>query len=85
MHGVAPPGAGAGHLLGAAAAGDSARLQAFSDGVFAFAATLLVVALEVPSTVLELEQVLLGFVPFTLSFGALIFIWSAHRAFFCSE
>jgi hypothetical protein len=41
-----------------------------------------VVALEVPSTVLELEQVLLGFVPFTLSFGALIFIWSVHRAFF---
>ena len=35
-----------------------------------------------PSTVLELEQVLLGFVPFTLSFGALIFIWSVHRAFF---
>jgi uncharacterized membrane protein len=64
------------------AAGDSARIEAFSDGVFAFAATLLVVALEVPATVLELEQVLLGFVPFTLSFGALILIWTVHRGFF---
>lgn len=67
---------------GTAAPGDSARLEAFSDGVFAFAATLLVVALEVPSTMLELEQVLLGFVPFTLSFGALVFLWSVHRSFF---
>ena len=33
-----------------AAPGDSSRLEAFSDGTFAFAATLLVVALEVPST-----------------------------------
>ncbi len=65
-----------------AAPGDSARLEAFSDGVFAFAATLLVVALEVPSTMLELEKVLLGFVPFTLSFGALVFLWSVHRSFF---
>jgi uncharacterized membrane protein len=65
-----------------AAPGDSSRLEAFSDGTFAFAATLLVVALEVPSTMQELERVLLGFVPFTLSFGALIFIWSVHRAFF---
>lgn len=65
-----------------AAPGDSSRLEAFSDGTFAFAATLLVVALEVPSTMQELERVLLGFVPFTLSFGALVFIWSVHRAFF---
>jgi len=60
----------------------SARVEAFSDAVFAFAATLLVVSLEVPATVAELERVLLGFVPFTLSFGALVLIWSVHRAFF---
>ncbi len=58
------------------------RVEAFSDAVFAFAATLLVVSLEVPATVAELERVLLGFVPFTLSFGALVLIWSVHRAFF---
>ncbi len=63
-------------------AAESSRLEAFSDGTFAFAATLLVVALEVPSTVQELEQVVLGFVPFTLSFAALILIWSVHRAYF---
>lgn len=79
-NGVMEPGSAARADL--VAPGDSARMEAFSDGVFAFAATLLVVALEVPSTMLELEKVLLGFVPFTLSFGALILIWSVHRAFF---
>lgn len=64
------------------AAPASVRVEAFSDAVFAFAATLLVVSLEVPATVAELERVLLGFVPFTLSFGALVLIWSVHRAFF---
>lgn len=64
------------------AAADSLRIEAFSDAVFAFAATLLVVSLEVPATVVELERVLLGFVPFTLSFGALVLLWSVHRAFF---
>ncbi|MBP1644195.1 MAG: putative integral rane protein, partial [Acidobacteria bacterium] len=60
----------------------SARVETFSDAVFAFAATLLVVALEVPSSFQELERVLAGFAPFTLSFGALILIWSVHRALF---
>lgn len=60
----------------------STRIEAFSDAVFAFAATLLVVSLEVPATVVELERALLGFVPFTLSFGALVLLWSVHRAFF---
>ncbi|MEO8198592.1 MAG: TMEM175 family protein [Thermoanaerobaculia bacterium] len=60
----------------------SARLEAFSDAVFGFAATLLVVALEVPSTFAELEGVLRGFAPFSLSFGTLILIWSVHHAFF---
>lgn len=64
------------------ASAGSVRVETFSDAVFAFAATLLVVALEVPATVAELERVLLGFVPFTLSFGALVLIWSVHRAFF---
>ena len=60
----------------------SERIEFFSDAVFAFAATLLVVALEVPEKFEELEHVLRGFVPFTLSFSALVLIWSVHRAFF---
>ncbi|MEZ4703151.1 MAG: TMEM175 family protein [Rhodothermales bacterium] len=58
------------------------RLEAFSDGVFAFSATLLVVSLEVPTTFPELVSELKGFVAFGISFAALVFIWSVHNAFF---
>jgi len=58
------------------------RLEAFSDAVFAFSATLLVVSLEVPRTYPELVAGLKGFVAFGLSFGALILIWAAHNGFF---
>lgn len=58
------------------------RLEAFSDGVFAFSATLLVVSLEVPRTVPALIAELRGFVAFGLSFGALVLIWCVHNAFF---
>ena len=61
---------------------DSERLEAFSDSVFGFAATLLVVTLEVPRTYPELEASLWGFVPFAMSFLALCLLWTTHRAFF---
>ena len=61
---------------------DSERLEAFSDAVFGFAATLLVVTLEVPDTYPELVASLWGFVPFALSFLALCLLWTTHRAFF---
>ena len=61
---------------------DSERLEAFSDSVFGFAATLLVVTLEVPRTFPELEASLWGFVPFAMSFLALCLLWTTHRAFF---
>lgn len=60
----------------------SGRLEAFSDAVFGFSATLLVVSLEVPQTFIELAASLKGFVAFGLSFLALVFIWLAHRGFF---
>jgi len=58
------------------------RLEALSDAVFGFAATLLVVSLEVPQTFPELAKSLDGFVAFAFSFSMLILIWAAHNGFF---
>ncbi len=61
--------------------GDS-RLEAFSDAVFAFALTLLVVSLEVPRSYDDLIRLLRGFLPFACSFSVLAWIWYEHRRFF---
>lgn len=61
---------------------DVSRLESFSDAVFAFSATLLVVSLKVPDTFPALVAELKGFAAFALSFGALVLIWSVHNAFF---
>jgi hypothetical protein len=58
------------------------RLEALSDAVFGFAATLLVVSLEVPQTFPELVKSLNGFVAFAFSFTMLILIWVAHNGYF---
>jgi uncharacterized membrane protein len=58
------------------------RLEAFSDAVFAFALTLLVVSLEAPRTYAELMQLVRGFLPFAACFALLIYIWYEHSAFF---
>jgi beta-lactamase class A/uncharacterized membrane protein len=58
------------------------RLEAFSDAVFAFALTLLVVSLEVPSSYAELMNILRGFVPFACTFALVTWIWYEHNKFF---
>jgi hypothetical protein len=58
------------------------RLEAFSDAVFAFALTLLVVSLDVPTSYDELVRLMAGFVPFAASFALLVWIWYEHNVFF---
>jgi len=58
------------------------RIDGFSDVVFGFAITLLVVSLEVPKTFEELNHSLRGFIPFAICFGMLILVWYSHYKFF---
>jgi uncharacterized membrane protein len=58
------------------------RLEAFSDAVFAFALTLLVVSLDVPTSYDDLIRLMAGFVPFAASFALLTWIWYEHNVFF---
>jgi uncharacterized membrane protein len=58
------------------------RLEAFSDTVFAFALTLLVVALEVPHDYAKLMDLMMGLPAFACCFALLIWIWSEHNTFF---
>jgi hypothetical protein len=58
------------------------RVEGFSDAVFGFALTLLVVSLEVPENFEGLEQTLSGFLPFAATFSVVCWIWYEHYAFF---
>ena len=58
------------------------RVEAFSDGMIAFAATLLVVTLEAPRSYDDLIRNLYGFIPFALSFIALFYLWVVHTILF---
>lgn len=58
------------------------RLEGFADAVFAFAVTLLIVALEVPHNFDQLMDALRGFPAFTACFFVLMIFWNAHYRFF---
>lgn len=58
------------------------RLEAFSDIVFGFALTLIVVSLEVPKSFDELFESMRGFFAFAICFAMLIWLWHAHHTFF---
>ena len=58
------------------------RLEGFSDAVFGFALTLLVVSLEVPEDFPALKQTLSGFLPFAATFAVVSWIWFEHYLFF---
>src|SRR5207247_2036070 len=55
------------------------RLEAFSDVVFGFAMSLLVVSLEAPKSYRELIETLRGVLPFAFCFFIFIMIWWEHH------
>ena len=58
------------------------RIETFSDAIFAFALTLLIVSLEVPKSFDELMVSMRGFFAFGISFVLLAFIWHEQNVFF---
>lgn len=58
------------------------RVEAFSDVVFGFALTLIVVSLEVPQSFEELMHAMRGFPAFAICFATLVWVWHCHHTFF---
>jgi hypothetical protein len=58
------------------------RVEGFSDAVFGFAVTLLIVSLEVPHTSAELLATMRGFGAFVITFIMLSSLWYSQFTFF---
>ena len=58
------------------------RLEAFSDVIFGFAISLIVVSLEAPKSYEQLLEIMRGFLPFAVCFFIFIDIWWEHHDFF---
>jgi hypothetical protein len=75
--------------MAATAEHDVTRIEAFSDAVFGFAITLLVVSLAVPDSFDALLQVMKGLPVFAVTFAILLMMWQEHHNLFkrfpCSD
>ncbi|MGV3614529.1 MAG: TMEM175 family protein [Fimbriimonas sp.] len=58
------------------------RMEALTDGMFAIAITLLVVAVEVPPSFDAMRAQMGGFFAFALCFAMMVWVWTAHNVFF---
>jgi uncharacterized membrane protein len=58
------------------------RMEALSDGVFAFAATLMIVSLDLNESWLAMESRGLRLITFAVSFFVLIALWWVHYNYF---
>ena len=58
------------------------RLEEFSDAVFGFALTLLVVSATVPRSYADLTALIHGIPAFACCFALLVWIWHEHETFF---
>jgi uncharacterized membrane protein len=61
---------------------EGSRLESLTDGVFAFAITLLIVSLQVPKSFDDLVNTMKNFPAFGITLIAIIAIWYAHYLFF---
>ena len=58
------------------------RIETFSDAVFAFSISLLIMSLEVPQTFGELMMILRGFLPFLATVMLIFIFWGEQNRYF---
>ncbi|MFI5135876.1 MAG: TMEM175 family protein [Chitinophagales bacterium] len=58
------------------------RIETFSDAVFAFSISLLIMSLEVPQTFNELMMIIRGFLPFLATVILIFIFWSEQNRYF---
>lgn len=61
---------------------EPSRLETFSDAVFGFALTLIIVSIEVPKSFSDLLETMRGTLSFAVCFAALFQVWNSQNIFF---